>query len=141
MLFERTVLSILSIFLTALFLGFLVTSRPVKRLQNLQLSLCVESAEEFQQPVERRTGTSSSNFERVVAAFRVVVSSGIVRQGAIVVVPRVNRIERVVEPVRFKVGDGSCERTGSRCSYIAMLLATSPSACRILGQTGLCCCL
>ena len=97
-----------------------------KRLQNLQLRLCVKSAEEFQQPVERRTGTSSSNFERVVATFRVVESPGIVRQGAIVVVPHGNRIERDVEPVRFK--DGSCERTGSRCSYIATLLATSPSA-------------
>ena len=41
----------------------------------------------------------------VVAAFRVVVSSGIVGQCAIVAVPHIDWIEWVVEPVRFKVGD------------------------------------
>ena len=41
-----------------------------RSLYNLQPSFCVESAEDVQYPMDRRTGTSSNNVESVVAGFR-----------------------------------------------------------------------
>ena len=91
---------IISFCLTALFLGFLVSSRPV------EVCIIFSSAS----ALNRRRMSSSRQIVGLEhpATFIVVVSSGIVGQCAIVAVPHRDWIEWVVEPVLFKVGDESC---------------------------------